>query len=69
MRKSTTKKGTADIHGCFRGRHLSVEVKFGKDSLSDEQKEVRSQILAAGGWYCVAKTLDQFIKDFENEFK
>lgn len=68
-RTSNTEKGTADIHGCLNGRHLSIEIKIGKDKQSEEQKKMQEKITLAGGWYCIAKTLDQFLTDFENEFE
>ena len=68
FRKTNMDKGTADIHGCYKGRHLSIEVKYGKDTMSDEQKEMMEKVSNSGGWYCVARTLDQFISDFNYEF-
>ena len=57
---SSVKKGTADIHACYKGKHLSIEVKIGADKQSDEQKEVEKSILKAGGYYFIAKTFDAF---------
>ena len=57
---SSVKKGTADIHACYKGKHLSIEVKIGVDRQSDEQKEVEKSILKAGGYYFIAKTFDAF---------
>lgn len=68
FRKGATKKGTADIHAVFQGRHLSVEVKFGRDKMSPEQYEMAAKVTQAGGLYIVARSLDQFLSDFCNEF-
>ncbi len=68
FRKGTTKKGTADIHAVFQGRHLSIEVKFGKDKMSPEQHEMAAKVAAAGGLYIIARSLDQFLSDFCHEF-
>lgn len=57
---SSVKKGTADIHACYKGKHLSIEVKIGADRQSDEQKKVEKSILKAGGYYFTAKTFDAF---------
>ena len=57
---SSVKKGTADIHAVYKGRHLSIEVKIGKDRQSDEQKEVQKSIEAAGGLYFIATTFEAF---------
>lgn len=67
-RTSTTEKGTADVHGCFSGRHLSIEVKFGNDRMSPDQHTMMHKITDAGGWYCIARSIDQFISDFFHEF-
>lgn len=56
----TTRKGTADIHACMLGRHLSIEVKFGRDNLSDEQLETGLDVERAQGLYFVARTYNAF---------
>lgn len=57
---SSVKKGTADIHAVWKGLHLSIEVKIGKDRQSDEQKDVQKSIEAAGGKYYIASTFEDF---------
>jgi hypothetical protein len=57
---SSVKKGTADIHAVYKGRHLSIEVKIGKDRQSEEQKDVQKSIEAAGGLYFIARTFEEF---------
>lgn len=57
---SSVKKGTADIHAVWKGRHLSIEVKIGADRQSDEQKEVEKSVTKAGGLYFIAKTFEDF---------
>lgn len=57
---SSVKKGTADIHAVWKGRHLSIEVKIGKDRQSDEQIAVEKSVTAAGGLYYIATTFDSF---------
>jgi hypothetical protein len=63
--KGTTDKGTADIHGVLSGLHLSVEVKVGKDRMSDHQHETARRVEAAGGRYFVARDLEAFRRWFE----
>jgi hypothetical protein len=58
--KSTTKLGTADIHACLNGIHISIEVKIGKDTLSEYQVKTQDQVKAAGGRYFVAKDFQSF---------
>jgi hypothetical protein len=57
---SSVKKGTADIHAVWKGMHLSIEVKIGKDKQSDEQKEIQTAVTKAGGQYYIAKDFDTF---------
>ena len=57
---SSVKKGTADIHAVWKGSHLSIEVKIGKDKQSDEQKEIQTAITKAGGHYYIAKDFESF---------
>lgn len=64
----TTKRGAADINAMFQGRSLQVEVKYGKDRLSDKQKATAAQITRAGGVYIVAKSFDHFIEQFQKAF-
>lgn len=59
---SSVKRGTADIHACWKGMHLSIEVKIGKDRQSDEQKEVQNSVTKAGGHYYIATTFDSFFQ-------
>lgn len=58
--RSSVKRGTADIHAVYKGRHLSIEVKIGKDRQSDEQKEVEQDVTSAGGLYFIAKDFQSF---------
>ena len=48
--------GQADITGIVGpwGRRLEIEVKTGKDKMSDEQRAFQQMILSAGGIYLVA---------------
>ncbi len=58
--KGTTRKGTADIHAIYKGLHLSIEVKIGKDKQSQYQKDVEREVNAAGGVYYVARDFQSF---------
>ena len=57
-RKSTTERGTADIHACINGKHVSIEVKRGQDRMSDQQKIVQEKIEHSGGIYL---TISEFV--------
>lgn len=62
--KGTTRKGVADIHGIFRGRHISIEVKIGRDQMSEAQVKESERIQQAGGLYYIAKDMPSFVEWF-----
>lgn len=64
----TTRKGTADIHAIINGFHLSIEVKVGKDRMSDAQRQMQADIQKAGGHYYVARTFQDFYDWFNVQF-
>jgi VRR-NUC domain. len=74
FRKGGTRRGIADIDAILRGRSLKIEVKFGKDRMSEYQKAYKADIERAGGVYLVAHTfeqikgeIDEFIKYHERQ--
>jgi hypothetical protein len=56
----TTKRGTPDITGVYKGIPLFLEVKIGKDRQSDFQKEVQANVTASGGKYYLVKDFESF---------
>lgn len=60
--KGTTRKGTADIHAIVKGRHISIEVKIGKDQMSEAQIREQQKITSAGGLYFIAKDMVSFLE-------
>lgn len=64
----TTRKGTADIHAVINGLHLSLEVKVGRDKMSDAQRQMQADIQKAGGLYYVARDFDSFMTWFNAQF-
>ena len=66
---STTNKGTADIKATVCGRSLDIEVKMGKDTLSENQKRERERITQAGGLYFVAKDMQSFVGFYKRTFE
>ncbi len=65
--KGTGQNGTADISALFRGKSFRIEVKIGKDKMSQAQIEYKRQVERAGAVYIIAKDFDNFIIDFKNE--
>ena len=63
--KSQGTKGSADISATINGRSVKIEVKYGKDRQSDDQKAYQEQIEKAGGIYYIAKTFDDFVLWYE----
>lgn len=69
-RKSNSTEGVSDVLCCLKGgKFLAVEVKFGKDRLSPAQSELLNKIFVLGGEYCIAKSLEDFIKYYEQTIK
>jgi hypothetical protein len=54
-RKSNTKKGTPDVDAIIAGLSVKIEVKIGKDKLSEDQINVKKQIENSGGVWLLAK--------------
>lgn len=61
-RSGNVRKGVADISAIREGRAWQIEVKIGRDKLSEPQRDFAAEVQAAGGVYCVAYTLDQFLE-------
>ncbi len=59
--------GVPDMLICYRGRFIAVEAKRadGKGRLSEAQKVVIAEILHAGGYAFVAKTVDDVKNCFD----
>lgn len=63
--RSSTRKGTADIHAIIAGRSVSIEIKVGKDRPSPEQLKEQEAIRAAGGIYEFIHTPEQFLMMYD----
>lgn len=58
-------KGSADIMATINGRTVAIEVKIGRDKMSEHQIKFRDQITAAGGSYFVIKSFDDLLAELE----
>lgn len=65
---STTTKGIADIMATIQGRAVHIEVKIGKDCMSEAQHKVAAQVRASGGLYFVAKDMTSFLEWYDGVF-
>ena len=59
--RTAPKKGVSDILACWKGRLIAIEIKIGKDRLSDEQIGFIKNIEHAGGIAFVLKDFDDFL--------
>lgn len=66
--KGSGTKGTADISSTINGRSVKIEVKFGKDKMSDYQHKYKEQIEKAGGVYMIARDFDSWYEEFKTIF-
>lgn len=63
--KGNTNKGTADIDAIVNGKPIKIEVKIGRDRMSDAQHKEQARIEAAGGMYIVVKNMQDFITYYQ----
>lgn len=63
---TTGTKGSADISATIAGRSVKIEVKYGKDRQSAEQKAYQEQIERAGGTYYIARDFQSFYDWFQD---
>ena len=64
---SGSRKGMADITAIINGKHVSIEVKHGRDRIRPEQMKVKQEIEQAGGSYVIASTFDDFLEQIGNK--
>ena len=68
-RKSGSKNGSADLHGCYKGRAFYCEVKQKNDELSEDQKKYKTSVETAGAKFFEVRSIDTFIEEFETWIK
>jgi len=59
---SGAKAGMADVTAVINGKHVSIEIKAGKDKPRAEQLQVQNEIKAAGGEYWFVHSFNEFLK-------
>ena len=62
--KSTATKGSADISATINGMSVKIEVKYGNDRQSEDQKKYQESIERSGGQYLIAKTFEDFYLNY-----
>jgi len=63
---SGSRRGMADITAVINGKHVSIEIKHGRDKMRPEQMRVKQEIEQSGGYYIVASSFDNFLKQIKN---
>jgi hypothetical protein len=59
------KNGIGDVIGTYQGKSLMVEVKIGRDKMSDRQERVRAEHERSGGLWFTAKDFTSFKQWFD----
>jgi hypothetical protein len=66
-RKAATIKGIADITAIRNGTTYQIEIKTGKDKMSDDQKKFAERVIKSGANYFVIKSFDDFIEQWNSQ--
>ena len=59
---SGSKRGMADVTAIVNERHVSIEVKYGKDRIRPDQLKVKNEVEASGGKFLIVSSLDDFLQ-------
>lgn len=57
---ATSRKGLPDILATYHGKSLFIEVKIGRDRMSDYQEKVKADQERSGGLYFIAHNFTEF---------
>lgn len=66
--KGTTRTGTPDIDAIIYGRSVKIEVKIGRDKMSQEQLKEQVRIESSGGLYFIAHDMPAFMEWYHQMF-
>ena len=64
-RPGTSRKGLPDIIATYRGCSLFIEVKVGRDRMSEHQERIRQEQTEGGGTYYIARNFTDFKEWFD----
>jgi len=65
-RKGMNRRGLPDILATYKGQSLFIEVKAGRDKLSEYQETIKQEQENSGGIYYTARSFAEFKKWFDN---
>ena len=58
--------GACDVHAIYLGKFVAIECKIGNNKPSKEQLKYAEAVERAGGEYCLAYSLDDVVKCFDD---
>lgn len=67
--KGSGTRGSADISCTIKGQSLKIEIKYGKDRQSEDQKVYQANVEQAQGRYWIVRDLDGFINEYDKLMK
>lgn len=59
-RPGTNRRGLPDIIATYQGKSLFIEVKHGRDRMSEHQEAIRAEHTQSGGLFYVARSFSEF---------
>lgn len=65
-RPGTNRKGLPDVVCTYQGKSIMIEVKTGRDRMSEHQERIRCEQERSGGLYYVARNFTEFKKWFDD---
>lgn len=63
----TGTRGSADVSSIIRGRSVKIEIKWGRDRQSDDQRVYQANVEMAGGVYLICRTFDEFYEWYNSQ--
>lgn len=63
--KSTVRRGIGDILSIIDGKAVMIEVKAGKDRMSEWQLMTKDDVEKSGGIYLIIRSFDDFLKQYD----
>ena len=58
--------GACDVHAIYLGKFIAIECKVGNNKPNKEQLKYAEAVERAGGIYCLAYSLDDVVKCFDD---
>lgn len=59
--RSGSTPGSADIHAVYNGQTYKIEIKVGRDKMSEAQHKYKQNVIAAGGVYLECRRFDDVL--------